>query len=125
MDKKKVLIVEDDNILAKAFKIQLTEDGHDTLVAVDGEDAMLKVRQFNPDLILLDLIIPKFSGEEVLRQVKQDPKLSEIPVVVSTVKSDPESISRCVAMGARGYFIKAHYTLDDISKEVKKVLAEK
>lgn len=122
---QKILIVEDDNILAKAFNIALTEDGYDVLIAVDGEDAMNKLKQFIPDLILLDLIIPKKSGEEVLVEIKKDFKLKDIPVLVSTVKADPGSISRCVTLGARGYFIKAHYTLDDISKEVAKVLAEK
>lgn len=122
---QKILIVEDDNILAKAFNIALTEDGYEVLMAVDGEDAINKLKQFIPDLILLDLIIPKKSGEEVLAEIKKDIKLKDIPVLVSTVKADPGSISRCVVLGARGYFIKAHYTLDDISKEVKKVLAEK
>jgi len=122
---QKVLVVEDDNILARAFDIALTGVGYEISVAIDGEDALRKIRQFKPDLILLDLIIPKKSGEEVLAEIKKDIKYSDIPVLVSTVKSDPGSISRCIALGARGYFIKAHYTLEDISKEIKKVLAEK
>ena len=121
---KKILIVEDDNILAKAFTIALKDAGFETQGAMDGQEAMDKVRTFKPDLILLDLIIPIKSGEEVLAEIKRDDELKNIPVLVSTVKSDTESISRCAALGMRGYFIKAHYTLDDIIKEVKKVLAE-
>jgi two-component system response regulator VicR len=122
---QKILVVEDDNILAKAFNIALSTDGYDVQVAVDGEDALKKLEHFKPELILLDLIIPKKSGEEVLVEIKKNPNLKDIPVLVSTVKSDPGSISRCIELGARGYFIKAHYTLDDISVEVKKILAEK
>jgi|SRR3989339_993454 len=121
---KKVLVVEDDNILAKAFHIALSTEGYDVQVAVDGEDALKKLTQSKPDLILLDLIIPKKSGEEVLVEIKNDENLKDIPVLVSTVKSDPGSISRCITLGARGYFIKAHYTLDDITNEVRKILAE-
>ncbi|MFA6547612.1 MAG: response regulator [Candidatus Magasanikbacteria bacterium] len=119
---QKILIVEDDNILAKAFSIALTEDGYDIQVATDGEEAIKKIKQIKPDLVLLDLIIPQKSGEEVLAEIKKDSELKDIPVLVLTVKSDSASISRCVALGVRGYFIKAHYSLEDISKEVKKVL---
>lgn len=122
---QKILIVEDDNILAKAFNITLKDEGYETLVAVDGEDAVEKLKKFMPDLILLDLIMPKKSGEDVLREIKNNPKLKDIPVLISTVKSDTGSIARCVALGIRGYFIKAHYTLEDIAKEVKKVLVSK
>lgn len=122
---RKILVVEDDNILAKAFYIALSTEGYDVQVAIDGEDALKKLKHFKPDLILLDLIIPKISGEEVLVQIKKDPTLKDIPVLVSTVKSDPGSISHCIELGARGYFIKANYTLDDISKEVKKIFLEK
>jgi len=125
MNKKKVLIVEDDNILAKAFRIALTNDGYEIKVAVDGDEAVKAVKEFRPNLVLLDLMLPKKSGEEVLVEIKKDIKLKDIPVLISTVKADAGSISRCVELGARGYFIKAHYTLEDISKEVKKVLAEK
>jgi CheY-like chemotaxis protein len=122
---QKILIVEDDNILAKAFNITLKDEGYETLVAVDGEDAIQKLKKFKPDLILLDLIMPKKSGEDVLKEIKSDEKFKDIPVLISTVKSDTGSISRCVALGIRGYFIKAHYTLEDIAKEVKKVFAQK
>ena len=119
---KKILIAEDDNILAKAVNTALTDEGFDTMVAIDGEDALLKVKEFKPDLMLLDLLMPKKSGEEVLAEMKKNDDLKDIPVLVSTVKSDTDSIARCTELGIRGYFIKAHYTLDEIVKEVRKVL---
>ena len=119
---KKVLIVEDDNILSRAINTALTGEGYETLIAIDGEDALVKVKEFEPDLILLDLILPKKSGEEVLAEIMKDEKTKHIPVLVATVKSENESISRCVELGARGYFIKAHYTLDEIADKIKQTL---
>lgn len=120
----KILIVEDDNILSKAIDTALQDAGFETVLAKDGEEAVTKVKKIKPDLILLDLILPKKSGEEVLTEIKGDKNLKSIPVLVTTVKSENESISRCIALGARGYFIKAHYTLAEIVEEVRKVLAE-
>jgi two-component system response regulator VicR len=122
---KKILIVEDDNILSKAINTALTENGYKTLIAVDGEDALIKVKEFEPNLILLDLLLPKKSGEEVLAEIMKDEKTKNIPVLVATVKSENESISRCVELGVRGYFIKAHYTLDEIVDKVKQSLLGK
>jgi len=121
---QKILIVEDDNILSKAVNTALMGEGYKTLIAVDGEDALIKVREFKPDLILLDLFMPKKSGEEVLAELKNDEETKHIPVLITTVKSEEDSISRCVALGARGYFLKAHYTLEKIIEEIRSVLAD-
>jgi DNA-binding response OmpR family regulator len=121
---KKILIVEDDNILSMAITTALAKKGYETLIAIDGDDALAKVKNFEPDLILLDLILPKKSGEEVLAEIMKNEKTKNIPVLVATVKSENETISRCVELGARGYFIKAHYTLDEIADKIKQVLLE-
>jgi CheY-like chemotaxis protein len=118
----KILMVEDDNILAKAISTVLSGEGYEVVRAMDGEDGLEKLKKFLPDLILLDLIMPKKSGEEFLAEIKKSAGYKDIPVLVSTVKSDTESISRCMALGISGYFIKAHYSLDDIIKEVKKII---
>lgn len=118
----KILIVEDDNILSKAIDTAMKGAGFDTMVAADGDEALKKAAKFKPDLILLDLLLPKKSGEEVLAAIRKDEVLKDIPVLISTVKSDQDSIARCATMGIRGYFIKAHYTLDDIVNQVKKAL---
>ena len=120
----KILIIEDDNILSKAINTVLTKEGYETLIGIDGEDALLKVKEFKPDLILLDLILPKKSGEEVLVEIMKNAETKNIPVLVVTVKSEDESVARCIDLGARGYFIKAHYTLDEITNKIKQTLSE-
>jgi DNA-binding response OmpR family regulator len=121
----KILIVEDDNILSQAIDTALRKNKFKTLKAMDGEEALSKVKDFKPDLILLDLIMPKKSGEDVLAELKSDEKTKYIPVLVTTVKSEDEAISRCMAMGARGYLIKAHYTLEEIISKIKEVINER
>jgi len=118
----KILIVEDDNILSKAFDTALKEEKFKTMTAMDGEEALVKTKSFKPDLILLDLILPKKSGEDVLAELKKDEETKDIPVLVATVKSEQEAIGRCIALGARGYLIKADYTLEEIIKKVRDVL---
>ncbi|PIT88707.1 MAG: response regulator [Candidatus Magasanikbacteria bacterium CG10_big_fil_rev_8_21_14_0_10_36_32] len=120
----KILIVEDDNILAQAIYTAVRRAGFSAEVAVDGEDALKKMKKIKPDVVLLDLILPKRSGEDVLGAMKQDETLKEVPVLVITVKGDKETISQCVKMGIRGYLIKAHYTLQEIINQIKKVIAE-
>jgi len=121
----KILIVEDDFILAKAINDALTAAGFETGMSADGEDGLAKMKREKFDLVLLDLLLPKKSGEQVLAEMKKDENLKFLPVLVSTVKADPQTISRCAALGIRGYFIKSDYSLEEILNKVKEALAEK
>ncbi len=121
----KILLVEDDIILAKAIVIALKEAGFTTKIALDGEAGLMKARDFKPDLILLDLLMPKKSGEDVLAELKKDKKTKNIPVFIVTVRSEPEAISLCTRLGAEGYFVKSNYTLAEIVREVKKHLKKR
>lgn len=116
---KKVLIIEDDSILQSAVKDSLSDAGFTILTAGDGKDGFKKAKEEKPDLILLDLILPKEDGYHVLSQIHNDKNLTHIPVLVFTVIDSETSIAECVASGAKGYFIKSNYTLDDIVKKVK------
>ena len=119
-----ILIVEDDNILAHAIEVALRAGKLKTDRAADGVEALEKMRADKPDLVLLDLLMPRKPGEEVLEAMKNDDELKDIPVLITTVKDEQDTISRCVVLGIRGYFVKAHYTLDEIVAKVKEVLAE-
>ena len=113
---KKILIIEDDKVLSRAISIALKDAGLEVITAFDGKEGIEKADSENPDLILLDLVMPKMSGEEVLKKIRAK---STIPIIISTVKEDPETIARCLDLGASGYFTKSAYSLGDIVKKVK------
>lgn len=117
---KKILIIEDDKILSNALSIALSDVGFSVITAFDGDEGLLKAENDVPDLILLDLVLPQKSGEEVLKKIRT--KNDNVPVIISTVKEDPETIARCLDAGASGYFTKSTYSLDDIVKKIKEML---
>jgi len=115
---KKILIIEDDKILSNAISIALKNAGLEVVAAFDGEEGLKKADSENPDLILLDLIMPKISGIEVLKKIRAK---SAVPIIISTVKEDPETIAKCFELGASGYFTKSAYSLENIVNKVKEM----
>ena len=119
---KKILVVEDDKILSKAIVQALTDAGFKTDMAFDGKEGIAKMRKSLPDLILLDLLMPRKRGEEVLKAAKRYKNTRNIPVLVLTVVDDMASVANCLKIGAAGYFIKSQYTLGEIVRKVKEKL---
>ena len=120
--KKKILVVEDDKILQEVIKKSLTEAKFEVVVADDGEDGLKKVILEKPDLILLDLLMPKKSGWLVLKELKGNKETKDIPVLVLTVHTSSTSIAECTSLGAKGYFIKSEYTLDEIIEKINSLI---
>lgn len=117
-----ILIVEDEQSLLKTMDFTLRSAGYAVTTAVDGEEALARIRTTPPDLILLDIILPKKGGMDVLKSLKQDGSLDHIEVVMLTNLSDEKSISEAIGLGARGYFVKSDMTLDDLLKKVQDIL---
>ena len=122
-EKNKILVVEDEEILLAALQEELNQGGYETMGAVDGEDGLSKVLTFKPDLILLDLVMPKMDGMTVLQKLKESPETASVPVVILTNLSDYERISEALSLGAKDYLVKANYSLADLMDKVKNVLA--
>jgi len=121
--KKKILIIEDDNILRKAIIFALEEENFNIVYAIDGEDGFEKVKTEKPDLVLLDLMLPRTPGEKVLKDIKTTKELKDIPVIVFSAKSDDASIVNCVdVLGANDFLVKSSYTLEEMIKKIKKNL---
>ena len=120
--KKKILVVEDDKILQEVIKKSLTEAKFNVVTADDGEDGLKKVNLEKPDLILLDLLMPKKTGWTVLKELKEDENTKDIPVLVLTVHTTNTSIAECTSLGAKGYLIKSEYTLDEIIEKINKII---
>lgn len=120
-DGRRVLLAEDDRFLRKAAEAILRRHGFTVLTAADGEEALRVARAEVPDLILLDLIMPKLQGFEVLRALKQDPQTSPIPVIVLSNLGQESDIKGAVEAGALAYLIKANLALGDLVKRVEEV----
>jgi CheY-like chemotaxis protein len=115
---KTVLIVEDEPSMQRALKSKLEHGGYDVQAASDGEEAVTILKTVVPDLVLLDLIMPKIDGISVLRQMKEDDRLRPVPVVILTNLSSGDKVAEAMALGTFDFLVKANYSLDDVLKKV-------
>jgi two-component system alkaline phosphatase synthesis response regulator PhoP len=120
---RRVLLAEDDRFLRRAAESRLRQNGFTVLPAVDGEEALKVARAERPDLILLDLIMPKLQGFEVLKALKEDPATAPIPVIVLSNLGQDEDLKQAMELGADAYFIKANLSLQDLVQRVAQTLA--
>lgn len=119
---KKIFIIEDEQSLREILTMRLKEAGFEIEVAVDGAEALEKLKTIKPDLILLDIILPKINGFEVLEKIKEDLTTKDIPVIVLSNLGQDTDIKRALDMGAADYFIKAQHSLLEIVELVKTYL---
>jgi DNA-binding response OmpR family regulator len=123
--KKIIFLVEDDLFLSDMYRTKFGLSGYEMPHAEDGEIAMRKIKEAKPDIILLDIVLPKKSGFDVLKELKQDPETSKIPVVLLTNLSQKDDVDRGYSLGAADYIIKAHFTPAEVVAKVEKVLSGK
>lgn len=119
---KTVLVVEDTELLRRIYSDRLTADGYNVLDAADGLEALSTLRSSSVDLVLLDLVLPRVSGLEVLDTVKKDPRLRDIPVLILSNLGQDEDVARCVDMGAADYLIKNDSRPADVSAKITQIL---
>ncbi|OHA53345.1 MAG: hypothetical protein A3A30_02405 [Candidatus Terrybacteria bacterium RIFCSPLOWO2_01_FULL_48_14] len=122
MEKASVLLIEDDPFLTRAYQVKFESEGITLATATNGEEGLAAMRAQKPKLILLDLMMPKKSGFDVLKEMQQDPGLKDIPVIVLTVLGREEDVRSTLELGAKEYFIKTETKLDDVIKSAKKYL---
>lgn len=120
---QKILVVEDDKFLRELIARKLREEDFDVVEAIDGEEAVKKIVQENPHIVLLDLILPGIDGFEVLAKIKEDPQLSQIPVIILSNLGQRDDIEKGLRLGAVDFLVKAHFTPAEIIDKVKRVLA--
>lgn len=120
---RRILLAEDDRFLRKAAETALKREGFTVLAAVDGEEALRIARADAPDLILLDLIMPKVQGFEVLRALKADAATAGTPVLILSNLGQDSDVKQAMEAGAAGYFVKVNLSLQDLVKRVGELLA--
>jgi len=119
---KRVLLVEDDRFLRRACEASLRQRGLTVVTAADGEEALRLARTEAPDLVLLDLLLPKLTGLEVLRTLKAEDATRAIPVLVLSNSSREEDVQRVLKLGAVGYLVKANLSLQELGERVTQLL---
>ncbi|MFC1615020.1 response regulator transcription factor [Patescibacteria group bacterium] len=118
MKKGKIVLVEDDKILSKVVYEELSDEGFEVSNAYDGEEALKIIKSEKPDLILLDLVLPKKHGFDVLAQLKQSPDTKDIPVIIITMLGSDEDIKKGIQLGADDYIVKAQHAVAEIVEKV-------
>jgi len=121
---KKILFVEDESALQKTFGDVLGQEGYKVVSALDGEMGLKMAKTEKPDLILLDLILPKMHGFEVLKELKEDETTKDIPIIVLTNLESMGDVEKALELGATTYLVKASYTLEEVVTKIKKALGE-
>lgn len=122
--RERILIVEDDAFLSGMYVSKLSFEGFDVSLASDGESGLAAVEGMKPDLVLLDILLPKVSGFDVLAAMKKNPALRGIPVVLLTNLSEKENVRKGLALGADDYLIKAHFMPSEVIAKIRKLLGK-
>lgn len=121
---KKILVIDDDQFFAKTLMAALPEGKYELASAENGEEGLQKIKLSKPDLIILDILMPKMDGPSFLKTIKEDANLSSIPVLVSSNLSSLKKVSDMMALGASGYIIKSDESLQSIIQDIERILSQ-
>ena len=115
---KKIYLVEDEEIMIDLLQRKLTKEGYETSVARDGHEGLKKMREVKPDLILLDIIMPKMGGFEVMEEMNKNKELKKIPVIVISNSGQPVELDRAQKLGAKDWLIKTEFDPQEVIDKV-------
>ena len=117
---KKILLVEDEKIMINLLQKKLTQEGYDVKVAVNGEEGLKAMKEEKPDIVLLDIIMPKMGGFEVMEEMGKDPVLREIPIVIISNSGQPVELDKARELGAKDWLIKTEFDPQEVVEKVEK-----
>lgn len=121
---KKILLVEDEEIMIGLLQRKLTQEGYEISVARDGEEGLKTMKEIKPDLILLDIIMPKMGGLEVMEEMAKDEELKKIPVIVISNSGQPVELDRAQKLGAKDWLIKTEFDPQEVVDKVVKQIGK-
>ena len=122
-DQKTIMIIEDDRFLSSLMKARLEKEGFGIIQSFDGEEALNILKEKKPSLIILDLIMPKVTGFEVLQTISITPQLQGVPVVILSNLAQDSDIEKARQLGAKEYFVKVRVSIDDLVNRIKALVA--
>lgn len=119
---QKILIAEDDKYLANAYRVKLTKAGFDVKIALDGQEAIDMLANFAPDIIILDVVMPKKDGFATLEELKKNSQWKLIPVIIASNLGQKEDIERGLSLGANDFIVKSELSLNNLIEKIKTML---
>lgn len=119
---KRILLVEDDRFLRRACEASLRQRGYTVTPAADGEEGLRLARSERPDLVLLDLLMPKLSGLDVLRVLRGDEATRALPIVILSNSSREQDVQEVTKLGISGYFVKSNLSLQELGDRIDRIL---
>ncbi|MBL7150165.1 MAG: response regulator [Candidatus Pacebacteria bacterium] len=121
---KKILLIEDEEIMIDLLQRKLTVEGYEISVGRDGKEGLGKMKEVKPDLVLLDIIMPKMDGFEVMEEMQKDRELKKIPVIVISNSGQPVEIDKAQELGAKDWLIKTEFDPQEVIDKVKKQIGK-
>jgi len=121
---KKILLIDDEKILVNLLKKKLSEEGYKILIALDGQEGFLKMKRTKPDLVLLDMVMPKMPGIELMEKVAKDETLKKIPIIIISNSGQPIELERAKKLGARDWLIKTEFDPQEVVDKVIKQIGK-
>jgi DNA-binding response OmpR family regulator len=119
---KKILLIEDEKMVAEMYKEKFEREGFEVVLALTSEEGLELAKKEKPDLILLDILLPKKDGTFFLAEIKKDPKIAKIPVVALSNYEHPETKKLALELGVKEYLIKTNFTPKEIVEKIKHYL---
>jgi len=119
---KKIILIEDDEFLFDVYKLKLEKENFKVKIVQDGSKALEKIKNYKPDMILLDIVLPNLDGWEILKKIKSDDEIKNIPVIILSNLAQEDQIKKSLKLGAVKYLVKSQYMPSEIIQEIKKVL---
>ena len=117
---KKILLIEDEELIINLLQKKITEQGYDLKIARNGEQGLELMKEIAPDLVLLDIIMPKKGGFEVLEEKQEDDSIKDIPVIIVSNSGQPVELDRAKELGVKDWLIKTNFNPDEIIDKIKK-----
>ena len=121
---KKILLIEDEEIMISLLQRKLTMEGYEVSVTRDGEEGLKAMKEVKPDLILLDIIMPKMGGFEVMTEMQKDKTLAKIPVIVISNSGQPVELDRVQKLGAKDWLVKTEFDPQEVIDKVVKQIGK-
>ena len=121
---KKILFIEDEEIIIELLQKKLSDVGYDVTVARDGLSGLEKMKEISPDLVLLDIVMPKMGGFEVMEEMNKDSELKKIPVIIISNSGQPVELDKAKALGAKSWLIKTEFDPKEVIDKVAKQIGQ-